>query len=76
MLNNNQGIVQSGLRVNIKQQTSENTKNIKLSRLTIARYNKEVDVHWVPRTTNPAELLYTKEDKDVVHFEEYWDQSI
>ena len=40
-----------------------------------ARQYKEVEIHWTPGPTNLADI-FTKEDKDVVHFEAVRDQMV
>ena len=74
LLNNNQGSIdwiESGCKLTKKIQ-HEN-----LSKLGIykARQYKEIEIYWTPGSTN-LDDIFTKEDKDVVHFESVRDQMV
>ena len=67
LLNDNQGSIdwiESGCK------PTKKLRHENLSELGIleAREHNEVQIYWMPGASNPSDL-FTKEDKDVAHFE-------
>ena len=74
MLIDNQGSVdwvESGCKAT-KKLRHENISEFKIAE---ARMHKEINIHWIPGKTNPADI-FTKEDKDVGHYEGLRDQMV
>ena len=74
LLNDNQGSIdwiESGCK------PTKKLRHENLSKLGIyeARLYNEVDIYWTPGPTNLADI-FTKEDKDVAHFESVRDQMV
>ena len=74
LLNDNQGSIdwiESGCKAT-KKLRHENLSELGISE---ARQYGEVQIYWTPGSSNPADI-FTKEDKDVAHFESIRDQMV
>ena len=74
ILNDNKGSVdwvESGCKAT-KKLRHENISEFKIAE---ARLHDEIDILWIPGKTNPADI-FTKEDKDVGHYEELRDHMV
>jgi len=74
LLNNNQGSIDwidSGCKPT-KKLRYENLSEFGIYK---ARQYKEVEIYWTPGPTNLADI-FTKEDKDVAHFESVRDRMV
>ena len=74
LLNDNQGSI-DWIESGCKQTKKLRHENLFKLGIYEARQYKEVEIYWTPGPTNLADI-FTKEDKDVAHFEAVCDQMV